>query len=508
MDVGRQVSTLVEYASAHAMIEAADKTWAYNAVLEAVGATGPAPAFSAWADESFDLSDTLRDLVAEGVAQHVVGGDGQSRQMLAMHIMGLLMPRPSAVTAHFNELLARDPEEATAYLYRLSGDADYVKRSAIERDIKWTAASVWGPLEITINQSKPEKDPLAIAQAARVDESDGVIYPACQLCMENEGYSGRISAAAGGPHPPRQNLRIVPLRLGGQQWGIQYSPYSYYTEHCIVMSEHHVPMHIDSNCFNRLFDFVDIVPHYFIGSNADLPIVGGSILAHDHFQGGRHVFPMDNAPNERGFRMTAYPAVTCGIVRWPLTVLRLRSADRAAIIGAAGHILQVWRHYDDPAVGVVSRSEGLPHNTLTPIVHRHGDEYVMDLALRCNVATPDYPLGVFHPHAELHHIKKENIGLIEVMGLAILPPRLARELSAVAVALLADEDMEQNPLTAPHAAWAADVKRRHCELSEFNVQSILRSEVGLVFAQVLEQAGVFKWDDAGRAALDRFITQL
>lgn len=508
MDVNKELSALIEYAAAHAMIDAGDKTWAYNAVLEAVGATGPAPAFAAWADDAFNLADTLEHLVNAGVAHGVAADTVDGRQMLSNRIMGLLMPRPSQIADTFNRLRKTDAQAATTYFYQLCGDADYIKRTAIERDVKWTAPSAWGPLEITINLSKPEKDPLEIAHQAHAVDPKHPVYPACQLCMENEGYSGRTAQMPGGAHPSRQNLRIVPIKLSGQTWGLQYSPYSYYTEHCIVMNRHHVPMHIDRSCFCRLFDFVDLFPHYFIGSNADLPIVGGSILSHDHFQGGRHVFPMDTAPIDQAFALPGYPTVRCGVVKWPLTVLRLEGEDREVLTEAASHILAVWRRYNDTQVGIVSHSDGHPHNTITPIVHRTGTLYRMDLALRCNRATAEYPLGVFHPHAQLHHIKKENIGLIEAMGLAILPPRLQRELSAVGGALLDDSPMKDNPLTAPHAAWAARVKERHAELSEFNVQHILRDEVGLVFAQVLEQSGVFKWDEAGRRALQKFIAAL
>lgn len=507
MDVGRAASALVEYAVSHGLIEGDDRIWAYNTVLGAVGQRGPAPAFPVFDDGSFDLQAVLAQLGAaatqSGISQRFPEGEAG----VATQIMGSLMPRPAAVNRTFGKLFSQDPQKATDWFYRLCCDGDYVRRAAIERDIKWTSPTEWGTLEITINRSKPEKDPLDIARAAVSVDASVEPYPACQLCMENVGYSGR-TAEEGGVHPARQNLRIVPIQLGGQDWGLQYSPYSYYNEHCIAMSEHHVPMRIDRGCIDRLLDFVDLFPHYFIGSNADLPIVGGSILSHDHFQGGRHVFPMDRAPIERAFDLPRFPDVRAGIVRWPVSVIRLQSADRSHLAAAAWAIIAVWRGYDDVQVGIVSESDGLAHNTVTPIAHKTDGGYTLDLALRCNITSPEHPLGVFHPHAELHHIKKENIGLIEVMGLAILPPRLARELGAVSVRLLQGKDMESDPLTVAHATWARVVANRHPEFSEFNSYHILHDEVGLVFAQVLEDVGVFKWDDRGRAAFARFIDTL
>lgn len=506
MDVSEDLAELIEYAIAHNLIEVGDARWAYNAILERIGQNGPAPVFPALSAGSFELQTCLDHLVEAARAQNVPAAQGDGQQ-LATSIMGTLMPRPAYIARHFDELLAQDPQAATDYFYRLCGDADYIRRAAIARDIKWTAQTEWGALEITINLSKPEKDPRAIAKAASAPQG-GERYPACQLCMENEGYAGRLPDDPDGFHPARQNLRIVPLTLEGQRWGLQYSPYAYYAEHCIVMNEQHIPMHIGRGCFERLLAFVDLIPHYFVGSNADLPIVGGSILSHDHFQGGAHVFPMDRTHVEQAFELPGLPNVKAGILHWPLTVVRLESENRAELLDAAETVLQTWIDYDDPAVGIVSRSEGVRHNTITPIARKQGSVYVLNLALRCNVTSPEHPLGIFHPHEELHHIKKENIGLIEVMGLAILPPRLERELSAVALKLAAGLDLKSDPLCAPHAAWAYDVARRRPELNEFNVRRILHDEVGLVFARVLEQAGVFKWDRAGRDALNRFLASV
>ena len=576
--VARDASALVAYAIDRDLIDVSDRIWAYNAILATVGAVGPAPVETVVraddvagdaaddvagradqadaADGAFDLQATLARLseVARGNgvgAPVAVGGPSGTAPAgvdpcddglgIPTQLMGLLMPRPSEVARRFRDLMGVSPRRATDWFYRLCCDADYVRRAAIARDIRWVTPTRWGELEMTINRSKPEKDPRAIAAAGRArtagpaagaDGADGAPYPACPLCVENEGYAGRSTGRAAGAqakgHPARQNLRIVPLDLGGHPYGMQYSPYAYYGEHCIVMNRRHVPMRVDRGCLERLLDFVDLLPHYFVGSNAGLPIVGGSILAHDHFQGGRHVFPMDKAPDDQAFALPGSPDVRASVVRWPLTVIRLRATDRAALVRAAAHVMDVWQAHDAPEVGVIARGDragdatGVPHNAVTPIV-RHVEPgadallpdggYVMRLALRCNVTTPDRPLGLFHPRPELHHIKRENIGLIEVMGLAVLPARLARELGAVADVLTgAGGDLrarlETGELTARHASWALDVAARHPELDATNVRDVLRDEVGQAFSLVLEDAGVFKWDEAGRAALGRFIERL
>ncbi|HJG37223.1 UDP-glucose--hexose-1-phosphate uridylyltransferase [Enorma phocaeensis] len=533
---------LVRYAVASGMLAPEDETWAYNAVLECVGATGPgaphaaelladqyaiAPTRDLGVDESvtmfelpdcegFDLEAAIERVAAAGVAAGRDEDTPSGRDRIATRVMDILMPRPSEVSNMFAELYDEEgPEAATDWFYRLCCDARYVRTAAIAKNIAWTSPTSWGDLEITINLSKPEKDPKAIA-AAGAAPATGDVYPACQLCMENEGYRGRGAGEAHGSHPARQNLRIVPVTLGDEHWGLQYSPYAYFNEHCIAMSAEHRLMHVDRENMGRLLDFVDLFPHYFVGSNADLPIVGGSILSHDHFQGGRHVFPMMKAPVENAFELAGYPAVSCGVVRWPLSVLKLTSTDREQLLDAAAHVLDVWRGWTDEAAGVIAESDGEAHNTITPVARREGDGYVLYLALRCNIATEEHPLGVFHPHAEWHHIKKENIGLIEVMGLAILPPRLVEELGAVermlvehvgepeALAVALDTD----PLTASHAAWARELAAAHPEVSAENVEEIVRGGVSDVFGHVLEDAGVYKWDDAGRAGLKRFIDAL
>lgn len=540
--LAQDIEALVRYAVANGLLAPEDETWAYNAVLECVGATGPAAPHAAEmladqyalaptrdladpegvlefelpATDGFDLEAVIERIAAAGVANGREEDTPSGADRIATRVMDLVMPRPSEVSATFAELYDEDgAEAATDWFYRMCCDARYVRTAAIAKNIGWTSPTQWGDLEITINLSKPEKDPKAIA-AAGAAPATGDVYPACQLCMENEGYRGRGAGEANGAHPARQNLRIVPITLGGEHWGLQYSPYAYFNEHCIAMSAEHRLMHVDRENMGRLLDFVDLFPHYFVGSNADLPIVGGSILSHDHFQGGRHVFPMMKAQVASTFSMDGFPSVECSVVRWPLSVLKLAACDREQLLDAAAHVLDVWRDWSDEAVGVVAESNGERHNTITPVACREGENYVLYLALRCNVTTNEHPLGVFHPHAEWHHIKKENIGLIEVMGLAILPPRLVDELGAVEQHLveLSGEPaalakaLEEDALSAPHAAWALELAEAHGPITADTVEDVVRAGVGEVFGHVLEDAGVYKWDDEGRAAQQRFIDAL
>ena len=540
--LAQDIEALVRYAVANGLLAPEDETWAYNAVLECVGATGPgaphatemladqyalAPTrdladpegvleFELPATDGFDLEAVIERIAAAGVANGREEDTPSGADRIATRVMDLVMPRPSEVSATFAELYDEDgAEAATDWFYRMCCDARYVRTAAIAKNIGWTSPTQWGDLEITINLSKPEKDPKAIA-AAGAAPATGDVYPACQLCMENEGYRGRGAGEANGAHPARQNLRIVPITLGGEHWGLQYSPYAYFNEHCIAMSAEHRLMHVDRENMGRLLDFVDLFPHYFVGSNADLPIVGGSILSHDHFQGGRHVFPMMKAQVASTFSMDGFPHVECSVVRWPLSVLKLAARDREQLLDAAAHVLDVWRDWSDEAVGVVAESNGERHNTITPVACREGENYVLYLALRCNVTTDEHPLGVFHPHEEWHHIKKENIGLIEVMGLAILPPRLVDELGAAEQHLveLSGEPtalakaLEADALSAPHAAWALELAEAHGPITADTVEDVVRAGVGEVFGHVLEDAGVYKWDDEGRAAQQRFIDAL
>ena len=540
--LAQDIEALVRYAVANGLLAPEDETWAYNAVLECVGATGPAAPhapemladqyalaptrdladpegvleFELPATDGFDLEAVIERIAAAGVANGREEDTPSGADRIATRVMDLVMPRPSEVSATFAELYDEDgAEAATDWFYRMCCDARYVRTAAIAKNIGWTSPTQWGDLEITINLSKPEKDPKAIA-AAGAAPATGDVYPACQLCMENEGYRGRGAGEANGAHPARQNLRIVPITLGDEHWGLQYSPYAYFNEHCIAMSAEHRLMHVDRENMGRLLDFVDLFPRYFVGSNADLPIVGGSILSHDHFQGGRHVFPMMKAQVASTFSMDGFPSVECSVVRWPLSVLKLAACDREQLLDAAAHVLDVWRDWSDEAVGVVAESNGERHNTITPVACREGENYVLYLALRCNVTTDEHPLGVFHPHAEWHHIKKENIGLIEVMGLAILPPRLVDELGAVERHLveLSGEPaalakaLEEDALSAPHAAWALELAEAHGPITADTVEDVVRAGVGEVFGHVLEDAGVYKWDDEGRAAQQRFIDAL
>lgn len=540
--LAQDIEALVRYAVANGLLAPEDETWAYNAVLECVGATGPAAPHAAEmladqyalaptrdladpegvlefelpATDGFDLEAVIERIAAAGVANGREEDTPSGADRIATRVMDLVMPRPSEVSATFAELYDEDgAEAATDWFYRMCCDARYVRTAAIAKNIGWTSPTQWGDLEITINLSKPEKDPKAIA-AAGAAPATGDVYPACQLCMENEGYRGRGAGEANGAHPARQNLRIVPITLGGEHWGLQYSPYAYFNEHCIAMSAEHRLMHVDRENMGRLLDFVDLFPHYFVGSNADLPIVGGSILSHDHFQGGRHVFPMMKAQVASTFSMDGFPSVECSVVRWPLSVLKLAACDREQLLDAAAHVLDVWRDWSDEAVGVIAESNGERHNTITPVACREGENYVLYLALRCNVTTDEHPLGVFHPHAEWHHIKKENIGLIEVMGLAILPPRLVDELGAVERHLveLSGEPaalakaLEEDALSAPHAAWALELAEANGPITADTVEDVVRAGVGEAFGHVLEDAGVYKWDDEGRAAQQRFIDAL
>ena len=421
------------------------------------------------------------------------------RDLFDTKLMNLLMPRPSEVIRRFRELYEESPEAATDYYYKLSCDSDYIRRYRIRRDMKWVAPTEYGDLDITINLSKPEKDPKAIAAARNAKQSG---YPKCLLCRENEGYAGRVD------HPARQNHRIIPVTIHGSSWGFQYSPYVYYNEHCIVFNFQHIPMKIDHAAFCKLFDFVKQFPHYFVGSNADLPIVGGSILSHEHFQGGRYEFAMAKAPVERTFIVKGFEDVEAGVVRWPMSVIRLRGADTARIVALADVILETWRGYTDEAAFIYAYTDGEPHNTITPIARKRGEFFELDLVLRNNITTEEHPLGVFHPHARLHHIKKENIGLIEVMGLAVLPARLKGELARLKEAMLAGKDLRKDEELAKHADWVDEFSARYAAIDSANIDEIVEREIGRVFMEVLEDAGVYKRTEEGQKAFDRFLQRL
>ena len=491
MNVNAYISSLVQYALDKGLIENCDRIYATNQLLQVMQLDSFEPAEGL----ELPLEEILKGLLEDAVARGVCADDITSRDLFDTRLMGVLTPLPREVRARFAQLYAESPEAATDWYYRLSQDTDYIRRYRIARDMRWKTETDYGKLDITINLSKPEKDPRAIAAAKNAPQSG---YPKCQLCTENEGYAGRMN------HPARQNHRIVPLTIAGADWCLQYSPYVYYNEHCIVFNASHTPMVIDKSAFAKLLDFVTLFPHYFVGSNADLPIVGGSILSHEHFQGGHYCFPMEVSPVERELTFRGYEDVNAGIVKWPMSVIRLNGPDRARIVELADKILTAWRGYTDADAFIFAETEGTPHNTITPIARRRGANYELDLVLRNNITTEEHPLGVYHPHAELHHIKKENIGLIEVMGLAVLPARLKGELAALEEAILAGRDIAADEVLGKHATWVEAMKSKYTFTRE-NISGILQEEVGLIFAKVLEHAGVYARSESGAAAFGRFV---
>ena len=485
--VNQYIASLIQYGLDKGLITEDDRIYVRNGLLEALQLTAYEPAEPA----ELPLEEILKGLLDDAVARGVCGDDITSRDLLDTKLMGVLTPLPREVRAKFAALYAEDPEKATDWYYKLSQDTDYIRRYRIARDLQWKTATEYGELDITVNLSKPEKDPRAVAAAKLAPQSG---YPKCMLCVENEGYAGRMN------HPARQNHRILPLTIAGSHWYLQYSPYVYYNEHCIVFNGEHTPMVIDRSVFAKLLDFVTVFPHYFVGSNADLPIVGGSILSHEHFQGGRYCFAMERAEVEQELQFRGFEDVQAGIVRWPMSVIRINSESKERLVELADKILVAWRGYTDEEAFIYAHTDA-PHNTITPIARRRGERYELDLVLRNNITTQEHPLGVYHPHAELHHIKRENIGLIEVMGLAVLPARLKKELQELETALL-----QNLPLTGElekHAPWAEKMKQTYTFTAE-NTMDILQQEVGKIFSQVLEHAGVYKRDAAGRAAFLRF----
>ncbi len=449
--------------------------------------------------ENISLEEVLKNLLDEAVARGIIEDSIVYRDLFDTKLMNCLMPRPAQVQKSFWEKYEKSPEEATEYFYKLSQDSDYIRRYRVKKDMKWKVDSPYGEIDITVNLSKPEKDPKAIAAAKNAKASS---YPKCLLCMENEGYAGRVN------HPARENHRIIPITINDSKWGFQYSPYVYYNEHCIVFNGQHTPMKIEKAAFIKLFDFVKLFPHYFLGSNADLPIVGGSILSHDHFQGGHYTFAMAKAPIEKEVTIPGYEDVEAGIVKWPLSVLRIRSKDEKRLIALADHILGKWRGYTDEAAFIFAETDGEPHNTITPIARKVGEVFELDLTLRNNITTKEHPLGVYHPHAERHHIKKENIGLIEVMGLAVLPSRLKEEIELLAEYITEGKDIRSNEKIEKHADWVETFKSQYGSITKENVVDILKKEIGNVFVKVLEDAGVYKCTEEGRQAFMRFVQTL
>ena len=491
----RYIEALLQYALDKKLVDPRDLIYTRNQLLDLLQLEGYDPSEVAPAKAS--LEEILKNILDDAAARGLLPENSIAyRDLFDTRIMGLLTPAPSVVIDRFNELYKESPQKATDFFYDFSCNTDYIRRYRIEKDLKWQTATPYGDLDITVNLSKPEKDPKAIAAAKNAPPA---VYPKCALCKENEGFAGSLTAA------PRQNHRILPLTLNGEDWSMQYSPYVYYNEHCILLNHAHTPMKINTATFEKFFDFLEIFPHYTVGSNADLPIVGGSILSHDHFQGGHYTFPMERASIEKELSFKGYPEVKAGIVRWPLSVIRLQCADRKKLSLLAEKILAAWRGYSDESAFIFAKTNGEPHNTITPIARMRDGEFELDLVLRNNITTDEHPLGVYHPHAELHHIKKENIGLIEVMGLAVLPSRLKGELELLADQLVKGISPAADPATEKHTEWAKALVSKHPELNSENVMDILQDEVGLVFSLVLEDAGVYKCTEEGRAAFVRFV---
>ncbi len=491
------IKKLVTYGLETGLITEEDRIFTTNELLELLNLDEYEEPEETYTD--VELESTLAEILDYACENGLLEDSIVYRDLFDTRIMGLLTPRPHEVIRTFQNLYAKSPKEATDAYYKFSQDTDYIRRYRIARDRKWVTSTPYGELDITINLSKPEKDPKAIAAAKAAKQSG---YPKCQLCMENIGYRGRTN------HPARQNHRVMPITVNGKPWGFQYSPYVYYNEHCIVFNSLHTPMKIERDTFAKLLDFVRQFPHYFVGSNADLPIVGGSILSHDHFQGGNYEFAMAKAPVETSFSIKGYEDVTAGIVKWPMSVIRLQHAEPDRLVDLADHILELWRGYTDKDAFIFAETDGEPHNTITPIARKRGEIFELDLVLRNNITTEEHPLGVYHPHAELHHIKKENIGLIEVMGLAVLPARLKPELELLAEYMVSGKDIRSNETLEKHADWVEEFLPKYGTITQENVMDIIQEEVGIVFMKVLECAGVYKCDEKGRKDFQKFIDLL
>lgn len=503
--ITQNIADLVRYGLSCGLVEEADAIYTVNKLLELFGLEDfdidlDAQDMSPVDPATYPLESLLKEMLDYAAENGLMEDSIVYRDLFDTKIMGCLVARPSEIIAKFEKIKQEQgAKAATDWYYQFSQNTDYIRRYRISKDRKWKTDTEYGEMDITINLSKPEKDPKAIAAAKNAKQSG---YPKCQLCIENEGYAGRVN------HPARQNHRIIPIEIAGNKWGFQYSPYVYYNEHCIVFNSKHIPMKIEHNTFVKLFSFVEQFPHYFVGSNADLPIVGGSILSHDHFQGGNYEFAMAKAPVERTFSVPGFEDIKAGIVKWPMSVIRLSHVDYNRIIELADVILEKWRGYTDEAAFIFAETDGEPHNTITPIARKRGDNYELDLVLRNNITTEEHPLGVYHPHAELHHIKKENIGLIEVMGLAVLPSRLKTELEDLAKAIVEGADIRKDEVLEKHADWVDEFMPKYSNINQENVMDILQNEVGIVFGKVLEHAGVYKRDEAGAQAFDRFVSSL
>ena len=490
--IDKSIKKLVCYGLEKGLFSERDRIYVTNRILEILNLD------EYDCDEEFtevNLEETLKELLDFAVEKGLIEDSIVHRDLFDTKLMGAMMPRPSEVTDRFNELYKDSPKSATDYFYKLSCDSDYIRRYRVEKDIKWVTDTEYGGLDITINLSKPEKDPKAIAAAKNAPQAG---YPKCMLCRECEGYAGRLN------YPARQNHRVIPVKINNSDWCFQYSPYVYYNEHCIVFNAKHTPMAINRDTFKKLLDFVKQFPHYFVGSNADLPIVGGSILSHDHFQGGNYTFAMAKAEVKYPLTFEGFNDVEAGILKWPMSVIRLSCPDSDRLIELADKILKAWRGYTDESAFIFAETDGEPHNTITPIARKKGESFELDLVLRNNITTKEHPLGVYHPHKELHHIKKENIGLIEVMGLAVLPSRLKNEMALLQEAILENKDIKNDEVLSKHYDWAEEIKAKYSNITKENIDKIIKDEIGLVFAKVLEHAGVYKRTPEGISAFKKF----
>ena len=490
--IDKSIKKLVCYGKEKGLFTERDRIYVTNRILEILNLD------EYDCEEEFtnvNLEATLKELLDFAVEKGLIEDSIVHRDLFDTKLMGAMMPRPSEVTDRFYELYKASPKSATDYFYKLSCDSDYIRRYRVEKDIKWVTATEYGDLDITINLSKPEKDPKAIAAAKNAPQAG---YPKCMLCRECEGYAGRLN------FPARQNHRVIPITINNSDWCFQYSPYVYYNEHCIVFNAKHTPMAINRDTFKKLLDFVKQFPHYFVGSNADLPIVGGSILSHDHFQGGNYTFAMAKAKVEYPLSFEGFRDVEAGILKWPMSVIRLSCPDSDRLIELADKILKAWRGYTDESAFIFAETEGEPHNTITPIARKKGDRFELDLVLRNNITTKEHPLGVYHPHKELHHIKKENIGLIEVMGLAVLPARLKKEIALLEDAILQNKDIKNDEILSKHYDWAEEIRAKYDLITKENIDKIIKDEIGIVFAKVLEHAGVYKRTPEGISAFKKF----
>ena len=490
--IDKSIKKLVCYGLEKGLFSERDRIYVTNRILEILNLD------EYDCDEEFtevNLEETLKELLDFAVEKGLIEDSIVHRDLFDTKLMGAMMPRPSEVTDRFNELYKDSPKSATDYFYKLSCDSDYIRRYRVEKDIKWVTDTEYGGLDITINLSKPEKDPKAIAAAKNAPQAG---YPKCMLCRECEGYAGRLN------YPARQNHRVIPVKINNSDWCFQYSPYVYYNEHCIVFNAKHTPMAINRDTFKKLLDFVKQFPHYFVGSNADLPIVGGSILSHDHFQGGNYTFAMAKAEVKYPLTFEGFNDVEAGILKWPMSVIRLSCPDSDRLIELADKILKAWRSYTDESAFIFAETDGEPHNTITPIARKKGESFELDLVLRNNITTKEHPLGVYHPHKELHHIKKENIGLIEVMGLAVLPARLKNEIALLEDAMLENKDIKNDEVLSKHYDWAEEIKAKYSNITKENIDKIIKDEIGLVFAKVLEHAGVYKRTPEGISAFKKF----